>query len=183
MTTDPTTAARTPLPVVRLDASRGAADTVTATVQLAFGRRPVQLELVVPAGPVRPIDLLPIYQGLTNLVVETAVENVGRHGEAVSCGKGCGACCRQPVPVSHAEAHAIARLVDGLPEPRRSAVRARFADARRRLADAGLLDAFLHPDRVTGVEAMANGAAYFDLGIACPFLEDESCSIHPDRPL
>ena len=25
--------------------------------------------------------------------------------------------------------------------------------------------------------------AYFALGIPCPFLEEESCSIHPDRPL
>ena len=24
---------------------------------------------------------------------------------------------------------------------------------------------------------------YFKHGIACPFLEDESCSIHPDRPM
>ncbi|MCC6539421.1 MAG: YkgJ family cysteine cluster protein, partial [Bryobacterales bacterium] len=24
---------------------------------------------------------------------------------------------------------------------------------------------------------------FFALGIACPFLENESCSIHPDRPL
>ena len=27
------------------------------------------------------------------------------------------------------------------------------------------------------------GMDYFRLGIACPFLEDESCSIHPDRPI
>ena len=27
------------------------------------------------------------------------------------------------------------------------------------------------------------GLAYFQLGVACPFLEAESCSIHPDRPL
>jgi len=26
------------------------------------------------------------------------------------------------------------------------------------------------------------GLDYFRLGIACPFLEDESCSIHPHRP-
>src|SRR5262249_11986502 len=25
--------------------------------------------------------------------------------------------------------------------------------------------------------------AYFRAGVACPFLEEESCSIHPDRPL
>jgi hypothetical protein len=30
---------------------------------------------------------------------------------------------------------------------------------------------------------MANSARYFNVGIACPFLDDESCSIHPDRPL
>jgi Fe-S-cluster containining protein len=29
---------------------------------------------------------------------------------------------------------------------------------------------------------MALGLDYFRLGIACPFLEDESCSIHPYRP-
>ena len=27
------------------------------------------------------------------------------------------------------------------------------------------------------------GLAYFRLGLPCPFLESESCSIHPDRPL
>ncbi len=27
------------------------------------------------------------------------------------------------------------------------------------------------------------GLAYFRQGIPCPFLEDESCSIHPERPL
>src|SRR5436305_2819221 len=41
----------------------------------------------------------------------------------------------------------------------------------------------MHPERVTGADAMANSARYFNLGIDCPFLEDESCSIHPDRPL
>jgi Fe-S-cluster containining protein len=27
------------------------------------------------------------------------------------------------------------------------------------------------------------GMRYFRQGVACPFLEDEACSIHPDRPL
>ena len=27
------------------------------------------------------------------------------------------------------------------------------------------------------------GAAWFGLGVACPFLEDESCGIHENRPL
>jgi Fe-S-cluster containining protein len=173
---------RTPLPTVRL-AAAGGGPAVTARVQLGFGQQPVDLEITVPAGPTRPIDLLPVYQGLTNLAVDIAVENVERAGEAISCRKGCGACCRQPVPISESEAHMIARLVDTLPDPRRSAVKARFAGAKERLAAAGLLEAFRHSERVSGLDQMANSADYFALGIACPFLEDESCSIHPERPL
>ena len=161
----------------------GRLTTVTARVELGFGDRPVVLEVHLPAGPASATDLLPIYRGLTNLVVDIGVEAVEKRGETVSCRKGCGACCRQPVPISESEARAVARLVDELPEPRRSAMRARFADAKNRLAAAGLLEAFEHPERVTGLDAMANSARYFALGMACPFLEDESCSIHPDRPL
>jgi Fe-S-cluster containining protein len=175
---------RTPLPLIRLAAAEvGRHEPVTANVQLTFGNRPVDLEITLPADSVSATDLLPIYQGLTNLVIDIGVEAVEHRGEAVSCRKGCGACCRQPVPISKIEARAIARLVDDLPEPRRSIVRERFVDARYRLAAAGLLEAFAHPERVTGTDAMANSARYFNLGIACPFLEDESCSIHPDRPL
>jgi Fe-S-cluster containining protein len=177
---------RKPLPVIRLAANCRAADPdtmATARVQLAFGDRPVTLEVTLPTGPAQPTDFLPIYQGLANLVVDIAVENVERHGEKVSCAKGCGACCRQPIPISETEARAIARLVSELPEPRRSVIQERFTAARTRLAAAGLLDAFRNPGRVTGVQAMANSAAYFDLGIACPFLEDESCSIYNERPV
>ena len=184
MTSNPHAAGRTSLPVIHLAAVNSTGDpAVTAKVQLRFGNRPVELEITLPAGSVPTTDLLPIYQGLTNLVVDIGVEAVEQRGEAVSCRKGCGACCRQPVPVSETEARAIAKLVDSFPEPRRSIVRQRFADARDRLAAAGLLEAFSYPERVTGAEAMLNSARYFDLGVACPFLEDESCSIHPDRPL
>jgi Fe-S-cluster containining protein len=180
----PENANLTPLPVLHLPATHGSTEpTVTARVQLGFGNRPVKLEITLPANPVPATDLLPIYQGLTNLVVDIGVEAVERRGESVSCRKGCGACCRQPVPISELEARAIAKLVEELPEPRRSIVRQRFADARNRLEAAALLESFAHPETVTGIDAMANSARYFNLGMACPFLEDESCSIHPDRPL
>ena len=47
----------------------------------------------------------------------------------------CGACCRQLVPISALEARELVRLVDRMPEPRRSVLRQRFNDALRRLAD------------------------------------------------
>jgi len=38
-------------------------------------------------------------------------------------------------------------VLENLPEPRRSVVRRRFEEARCRLAEAGLLEKFLHPQQ------------------------------------
>jgi Fe-S-cluster containining protein len=64
-------------------------------------------------------------------------------------------------------------------------VRARFADSLRRLDEAGLKARLAEAG-----DAGAQGATVrtlsleaFALGIACPFLEDEACSIYADRPL
>jgi Fe-S-cluster containining protein len=188
MSADPRSApaARTPLPVVPLRAVPPglAPDAVaTADVELTIGGQPVHLDIAVPAGPTRPQDLLPVFRGMTDLVVGIAVQNTEREGKTISCRKGCGACCRQPVPVSESEALALAALVNRMPEPRQAQVRGRFAEALRRLEAAGLLDRIRDSDRVSDPELMALGHEYFNLGIPCPFLEDESCSIHPDRPL
>lgn len=77
----------------------------------------------------------------------------------------------------------LAYLVRDMPEPRRSVIAQRFNSAREKLVAAGLWDKLLdranwQPDDVRTV-----GLGYFHLGIPCPFLEDEACSIHPDRPL
>jgi Fe-S-cluster containining protein len=81
------------------------------------------------------------------------------------------------------EAFALAQLVESLPEPRREEIRARFADGARRLKEAGLHDAFMHRPRDFNREAARQLAhAYFRQGIVCPFLEDDACSIYPDRP-
>jgi hypothetical protein len=65
----------------------------------------------------------------------------------------------------------------------RAAVRARFAEARRRLGEAGLLRDLQDTGKVTDTGYGALNAAYFAQGIACPFLEEESCSIYEERPI
>lgn len=142
-------------------------------------------DIAVPTAPVPPSKLLPLARALSGHIVELTVLQASREGRHVSCRAGCGACCRQLVPVSETEARTIAALVDSLPEPRRTAVRARFADARRRLDDAGLLAPLLDERRPfwSKPERADFGLNYFRQGIPCPFLEDESCSIHPERPI
>ena len=82
-----------------------------------------------------------------------------------------------------AEARALRVLVDGLPAARRARIEGRFQEASARLAAAGLREPFLHPTAEVAARRQELGLAYFRLGIPCPFLEDECCSIHPQRPL
>ncbi|MFO1157796.1 MAG: YkgJ family cysteine cluster protein [Reyranellaceae bacterium] len=127
--------------------------------------------ITVPSGPVEAAEIVPALQGLVNAVVDAA-----ETGRTVSCRQGCGACCRQLVPVSRTEGERLLRMVDALPAERREALHQRFAAAEAVIAGAGL-------DQRQGRSDRALSAAYFALGLPCPFLEDESCSIHPERPL
>lgn len=151
----------------------------TGRVVLAVGGEQIPVEMTVPAGPVAVEDVLPIVQGLSSLFAARATARAEATGQAISCRAGCGACCRQMVPIAAAEARALARLVEAMPQPRRDLVRRRFDVALETLNGLGVLDRL---DQDPGNRG-AVGIAYFRAGVACPFLEDEACSIHPDRPL
>jgi Fe-S-cluster containining protein len=119
----------------------------------------------------------------TDAVVGAASKGIDEQGSRkISCKRGCGACCRQLVPVAEVEAHQIRRVIDRQPEPRRTEILARFAAARRMLEVAGLLGNLLHPEGWNDGEGRTLGMRYFQEAIACPFLEEESCSIYADRP-
>jgi Fe-S-cluster containining protein len=156
---------------------------VTAHLKMWIAGAPLAIDLTVPKAPARLGELLPVFQSLADAVVGTVVESVESSGRSISCRAGCGACCRQLVPISEVEARGIRDLVERLPEPRRSQVRLRFAEARRRLEEAGMLEPLLHPGGFKDADRVHFGLAYFHQQIPCPFLEEESCSIHRDRPI
>jgi Fe-S-cluster containining protein len=155
----------------------------TVNVEARIGGYDVKLSASVPAGPTKLDDLVPLLQILSNSVVAAAEQKSESQGACISCRKGCGACCRQLVPISPVEARHVARLVDAMPEPRKSQILARFAAARRRLEEAGMWQRLNDRQELPEEGVSDFGLDYFRLGIPCPFLEDESCSIHLDRPL
>jgi Fe-S-cluster containining protein len=165
---------------VRLSAGVPGEAQQTGHVVLVVKGERLPLELTVPKGPVTVEALLPILRGFSSLFSERAWARSEARGRPISCRAGCGACCRQIVPVTPSEARAIARLVDAMPEPRRATIRARFDAALQKLEAADLMSRM---GTLTLEERSALGKAYFKQAIACPFLEDESCSIHPDRPM
>ena len=155
--------------------------TVAVNLQWHVEDIEVPLELALPADPVEPQAVLPALQSLVNQVVDVSVNLLESRNKTVSCKAGCGACCRQIVPISDIEAHAIAEVIERMPEARRAHVMERFADAERRLAAIKPLEEMI--DGINGPDRYDFAVAYFKYGVACPFLEDESCSIYPDRPL
>ncbi len=143
----------------------------------------MESEVTIPAGPTRVSDLLPLARALSDAVIGETCRAVEAAGAFISCKPGCGACCRNLVAISEVESRRVGKLVEKLPEPRRSIVRARFSEARDRLAQAGLLETLQGTEGVREEEYDHLVGSYFGLGIACPFLEEESCSIYSERPI
>jgi Fe-S-cluster containining protein len=156
---------------------------VTGTVVLNVPGARMEMEITVPSGPTRPRRMLPVFQSLTEALVGVGIQNAEAEGRAISCRKGCGACCCQIVPLSEIEAHQIGEVLANLPEPRRAEVLARFEAAYEHFRAAGLLEKLESPERFSLGELQQFGLDYFRQGVSCPFLEEGSCSIYQDRPL
>jgi Fe-S-cluster containining protein len=173
-----------PRPVKRLSAGDPAAPgRVVGNISLSIDGEAQAFEIAIPGGPVSPDALLPVFQGLVDAVVDAAVRRSEAAGAPISCRAGCGACCRQLVPISELEARALADLVARMPEAVRGEVQARFAGAGEALQASGLRETLDRAYRGGDEDLVELGLAYFRLGVPCPFLRDEACAIHPDRPL
>jgi Fe-S-cluster containining protein len=145
-----------------------------------FGR--LRAKLGAPTAPMRLAELAWNALSFDERMLSMATKTDLRDGtRSISCAKGCAACCRQIVPLSPPEAWMIADVVRAMPPERRTAVLKRFEDVLATLSTSPLADRSLREtDDQETVGALA--ADFFDLQLACPFLEDESCSIHPQRP-
>jgi Fe-S-cluster containining protein len=157
--------------------------TVRPRIALRLLGEEIAARVEVPAERGRLDQLLPLLLELDQAAIEVAVRK-NPSGKAVSCAKGCSACCRaQPVPITPPEAYALSKLVEGLPEPRQSEVKQRFAERVIALDQAGLRQIFLREAPLeSATQARQAVEQYVQLQLACPFLEDDACSIHPQRP-
>jgi Fe-S-cluster containining protein len=158
--------------------------TVRATFSVPVGGGFLNASAHLPLGRTTLTELLPIVQNIENAILSRVDEEARAAGTPISCRAGCGACCRQMVPVSLFEAEALTNWLESLPAERRKELAGRFHRALSALRDAGVIDSLVKEDWVLDTEGTTRLAVdYFHAGVACPFLENESCSIHPIRPL
>ena len=161
----------------------GRADAVTAKIEITILSKRISLVLTVSSGLARARELLPIAHGLTQMASDIASSESEVNGKPVSCKAGCGACCRQLVPITQPEAHQLRAVVRAMPEPRQIEIQERFEAALSQLQAANMLEQLQSTERWGAVNPVEFAGDYFRLGIACPFLENESCSIHEARPM
>lgn len=138
----------------------------------------------VPVGEVTLAEVLPSLFQFHEQVQALAVAEAGAAGRRVSCRAGCGACCRQLVPISAAEAGLLYDWIATRSPAEQEALGARFAAATGALRERGLLGRLGDRASVRTAEGIRElGLAYFGARVACPFLVDEACSVYAARPL
>src|SRR5689334_13165705 len=83
--------------------------TLHVDLQTRLGR--ITGNLPIPPDKIRLSDLAWMAMPLLERMVGMSVQHDEEQGRKVSCKQGCGACCRQAVPVSPPEAWMLADLV------------------------------------------------------------------------
>ncbi len=156
---------------------------VRIQLRLPVAGQKVSVTVEADAAPGPSETLLPALRSLSAAFTTVGERYVEAQGKSVSCGPGCGACCRQLVALSVADARRLTTLLRGMPIERLRQLRDRAIAAVAKLREAGLYDRLRRPSFGNEKEAEQIAFEYMKLRIPCPFLEDESCSIHPERPL
>ena len=156
---------------------------VTGQIKISIKGVPLEMQLTVPAKPVKPQRMLPIFQQMSNSFVEMGVSAVKSSGKKISCREGCAACCYQAIPLAEIEAYRIAEIVENLPESRRREIKNRFDAASRHFHEIGWFERLDQCALMPKEERQKVVMEYFYENIPCPFLQDGACSIYADRPL
>lgn len=157
---------------------------VEVNFALRIGEGTLKASLAVPAGQTTLTQLLPVIQDFDSSLINRVVDEATEAGHPVSCRAGCGACCRQMVPISIFEAEALGDWFKTLPAERQAELSERFRRGLAQLKETGVLDKIVDANWGADEKSFVQMAVdYFHAGVPCPFLENESCSIHPIRPL
>jgi Fe-S-cluster containining protein len=160
------------------------AETVTVEFAVSIGDGKFTAKAIVPAGPTNLTQILPVLQSLDNSLIQGATGQLADAGQIVSCKAGCGACCRQLVPLTIFEAEALATWIRTLPEARQQELAERFHQALLKISAAGLIDRMVDETWFLDSETASElSLDYLYARVACPFLENEACSIYAIRPL
>jgi Fe-S-cluster containining protein len=142
-----------------------------------------EFRLAVPSRSLSLADLVPLARRLSSIFVCEKIEHQHAQGPAVSCRKGCSACCHYLVPLSLPEALRMGWELETLPPAQRSRVGRGFS----RLADELLAQVPVTQGQVpASLEADGEALAvalYSTRRVPCPLLKGTLCGQYDIRPI
>jgi len=151
--------------------SENSHETVSVDFTVGIGDESFQAKAVVPAGQCNLTQLLPVIQAIDDSFIAEVTAQISEAGLHVSCKAGCGACCRQMVPLSIFEAEALTNWIRSLPEERQQELAQRFHQALLKLAAGGLIERMVTEDWLAETESARKLVLdYFYQRVPCPFL-------------
>lgn len=140
----------------------------------------------VPTSFIPVSAIVPLTRRLGQEAQALEVARSAGSGKAVSCSRGCAACCRMLVPLSVPEALALREWVQALPAEQQQGIMSRVEQTKSLLITHGLwqqLSDLCEAERQPNDEMLeALNRAYYALRLPCPFLQDELCVIYDERP-
>lgn len=140
----------------------------------------------VPTAFVPVTAIVPLLRKLGEEAQALEEARLSAGGESRSCTKGCAACCHMLVPLSPPEAYALMNFIRSLPTETQERLMARFSQTKSTLVSHGLWqrlvdlgESSVPPDDET-LDPINRD--FYALRLACPFLEEDMCSIYDERP-
>ena len=146
----------------------------------------LSMSVDVPTAFVPVTAIIPLLRRLGEEAQVLEEARLSAEGKTRSCTKGCAACCRMLVPLSPPEAYALMDSIRSWPAEKQDRIAARLAQAKSMLLSHGLWhrlvelgESALPPDDAS-LEPI--NREFYALRMACPFLEEDMCSIYDVRP-
>ena len=148
----------------------------------------IHFRIGVGQGRARLADIVPLARTISTKITEVVLKNIYSKGYQIPCYKGCSACCnRCLVPLSVPEAFRLNEDIKKAPVLKRESIWRDCLNASRHI--------LLHkpPKKIVhrSTEDSSNKPAdinlisswYTSFNLACPFLQQDVCTIYEQRPL
>ena len=164
--------------------SHDAGDRFEIAIDTPAGRLTTAVD--VPNAFVPVTAIIPLLRRMGEEAQALEESRLSAAGETRSCTKGCSACCHMLVPLSPPEVFALNNFIHSLPAEKQDRISYRLAQAKSVLLAHGLWHRLIElgespqPPDDSILEPI--NREFYALRLACPFLEENMCSIYDERP-
>lgn len=131
--------------------------------------------------PAQLCDIVSLAYAVSDKLCSTIIQKLAANGQIVSCRNGCSACCSYLVALSMPEIYYLHQKIASWEEDRLLSLLQCCFDSAQKILDSDTLIKYDVNNNTDNLSVISQW--YEHLGLSCPFLKNDSCSIYEYRPL